>query len=157
MESAAASRSTAGRSFASCNATTSAFCSRSTRAIASRRPSPPFQMFHVRTRVLLFAREIVRRLRCAAVAPLAIAEEARQLGGERLAREVLLREIVASLLELLDVCRSLRIGRHGLAHLLGVRLRCFLQLGRVDRGAEERAEPVAERQRSARARRERDE
>ena len=53
--------------------------------------------------VLLLARKVVRRLRAAAVAALAVAQEARELRGERLAGDVLLREIVAPLLELLDV------------------------------------------------------
>src|SRR3954471_4055271 len=159
MPSRAASLSTAGRSFASWSAITSASLARSTRSISRSRPSPPFQMFQVRTRTrpraLLLAREVVRRLRPAAVAALALAEEARELGGDRLAGDVLSRDLVGALLELLDVCRGLLVGGHRLAHLLRVLVGGGLELARVDRGAEQRAEPVAERERRARARRER--
>src|SRR3954451_3518678 len=107
MPSRRASLSTAGRSFASWSATTSAWCARSTRSISRSRPSPPFQMFQVRTRTrpraLLLAREVVRRLRPAPAAPLARAGEARELVGDRLAGDVLSRDLVGPLLELLDL------------------------------------------------------
>src|SRR4051812_11403457 len=159
MPSRRASLSTAGRSFASWSATTSAWCARSTRSISRSRPSPPFQMFQVRTRTrpraLLLAREVVGRLRAAAVAALALAEEARELGGDRLAGDVVSRDLVGALLELLDIRRGLLVGGDGLAHLLRVLVRGGLELARVDRGAEQRAKPIAERECRARARRER--
>src|SRR5919199_5182472 len=94
----------------------------------------------------------------AAVVLLALAQVARQLGGDRVARgDVELDpELVASLLELLDVGLRLRVGGDGLAHLLAVRLRRLLQLGRVDRRPEQLAQPPAERERRTRAGGERD-
>src|SRR5439155_13243235 len=50
----------------------------------------------------------------------------------------------------------LRVRGDGLRDLLRVRVDRFLELGGVDLGAEERAQPLAEGKRSARARRKRD-
>ena len=68
----------------------------------------------------------------------------------------LLGERVGALLELLDVRRGVRVGGDGLRDLLRVVLGRLGQLARVDLGAEQVGEPVAERQRRLRARRQRD-
>ena len=93
-----------------------------------------------------------------AVVLLALAQVARELGGERVAgrKVLLLLDLLGALLELLDVRRGLGVGGDGLAHLLGVRLARLFELVRVDLRLEQLAEPVAERERGARARRERD-
>ena len=96
------------------------------------------------------------------VAVLAVAQEARQLGRERLARRQVglvldhLVDRVGPPLELLDVRGRLGIRGDRLADLLGVDLLRLLELAELDRDAEQLAEPVAERARRARARRERD-
>ena len=103
---------------------------------------------------LLLARAVV------AVLGVALAQEARELGGERVAgREVLVLlevELVGAPLELGDVGRGLLVGRDRLGHLLGVRLLRLRELRRVDLDPEQLPEPVAERAGGARARRERD-
>ena len=99
-----------------------------------------------------------RRRRRRLVLLLALAQVARQLGGERLAgRQIFGRlEHVDAPLELLDVRRRLRVGRDRLAHLLAVLLRRLLELVEVDVDAQQLAEASHERERGARARRERD-
>src|SRR3954452_12961128 len=73
---------------------------------------------------------------------LALAKEARELGGERVAR----REVVRSLehvdapLELLDVLRRLGVGGNRFAHLLAVLLGRLLELGEIDVGLNQLAE-----------------
>ena len=64
----------------------------------------------------------------------ALAEEARQLGGEALAGRELFGRFhhVDAALELLDVRGRLGVGRDRLAHLLAVLLRRLLELGDVD-------------------------
>ena len=108
-------------------------------------------------RGLLLARAVV-----AALLAVALAQEARQLGGERVAggKLLLLDELldrVRAPLELLDVRRGLGIGRDRLAHLLGVRLLGLGELARrrLARRAGRRAarRALARRAGSARARR----
>src|SRR5207244_11435920 len=90
-------------------------------------------------------------LAVSAAALLVLAEEPRQLRGEALAgRQVDLgAELVGPLLELLDVRRGLVVVGDGLRHLLAVGLDRRLELRRVDGGAEERPQALAERQRGA--------
>src|SRR5690348_4363803 len=89
---------------------------------------------------------------------LALAEEARELGRERVARGELFFRLhqVDAPLELLDVRRRLRVGRDGLRHLLVVLVGGLLELLEIDLGAEQLAETAAKRERRARAWRERD-
>src|SRR4051794_33146794 len=65
---------------------------------------------------------------------LALAEEARELGREGIARRqvALVRQLVGPALELLDVGGGVLVGRHCLAHLLDIRLALHLELARVD-------------------------
>src|SRR5205823_169538 len=89
----------------------------------------------------------------------ALAQEARQLGGEGIARRklaFLLLERVDAPLELLDVGRRLLVRGDRLADLLLVALRRLLELLDVDLEADQAAEPLAERDGRARARRQRD-
>ena len=83
-----------------------------------------------RRRQLLAAGDVV-----VAVLALAVAQELRELGRERVSRRQvrLLGERVGALLELLDVRRGVRIGRDRLRDLLRVVLGRLGQLGRVDR------------------------
>ena len=87
-----------------------------------------------------------------AVLGVALAQEARQLGGERVARRqvlVLLEvELVGAALELRDVGRRLLVGGDRLGHLLGVGLLRLGELGRVDR---RRRAAAPSRSQSARA------
>src|SRR5438046_5821005 len=93
-----------------------------------------------------------------AVATLTLAQEARELRCQRLARrEVLLvLEQLSTLLELVDVRLCLVVGRDRFGHLLAVALRGLLELGRIDLRPEYAAETLTQRQRGTRARRERD-
>src|SRR5437773_8673920 len=89
----------------------------------------------------------------------ALAQEARQLGRESVARRklaFLLHERVDAPLELLDVGRSLLVRGDRLADLLLVALRRLLELVDVDLEADQAAEPLAERNRRPGARRQRD-
>src|SRR5919204_1730963 len=87
---------------------------------------------------------------------LALAQEPRQLRGDGVPRgDVEPRaELVHPLLELLHVRLRVRVGRDGLGHLVAVALDRLLELAGVDPRAEQVAEPLAERERGARARRE---
>ena len=81
---------------------------------------------------------------------LALAEEAGQLGGERLARRQLafldqLVDRVGAALELLDVRGGLGVAGDRVRHLLGVFLLRVRELGDVDRGTDEISETLAER------------
>ncbi len=93
-----------------------------------------------------------------AVALLALAQETRQLGGERLPRGelALTLELVGAALELVDVGRRVLVGCDRLAHLLQVDAACLLELGRVERHVEQRRQPVTERLGGARRRGQRD-
>src|SRR5205814_7470523 len=77
--------------------------------------------------------------------------------GERLAgRDLLLVvEDLRALLELGDVGGSLVVGRNRFADLLAVALRGFVELAGLDRRAEDVTEALAERERGARAGRQR--
>src|SRR5437667_9721040 len=89
----------------------------------------------------------------------ALAQEARQLGSEGIARRklaFLLLERVDAPLELLDVGRRLLVRGDRLADLLLVALRRLLELLDVDLEADQAAEPLAERNRRPWARRQRD-
>src|SRR5205085_4270554 len=90
---------------------------------------------------------------------LALPQEARQLGGERLAGgdlALVVDELVDALLELGNVCGRVGVGGDGLADLLAVLLGRLLELLHVDVDVEQLAEAADERERGARARRERD-
>src|SRR5262249_35340173 len=91
-----------------------------------------------------------------AVLALALAEVARQLGGEGVAGRKLglLLDRVGPPLELLDVRGGLLVAGDRLADLLLVCLGRPVELGRVDLDLHQAAETVAERGRSTRARRE---
>src|SRR2546425_11574134 len=78
-----------------------------------------------------------------AVPGLALAQVARELGGEGIARrqlEVLL-DRVRPVLELLDVRGGLFVAGNRLADLLLVRLSGLVELGRVDLGVEQGPQP----------------
>src|SRR5437588_1632501 len=96
--------------------------------------------------------------RGAAAVLLTLAEEARQLGGDRVTgRDIELRaELVHALLELLHVGLRVRVGGDRFGDLLAVALDGLLELAGVDGGAQELAEPLAEGERRARARRQGD-
>ena len=92
-----------------------------------------------------------------AVLAVPLAQEARELGGQRLARrDVLLVELVRPPLEILDIGLRVRVGGDRPGHLLGVALGGLTQLLDVDLDPEDVAEPLAESERGARARRQRD-
>src|SRR4051812_29196367 len=91
------------------------------------------------------------------VAVLAVAQEARELGGDRIARRQvgLLRDLVGTTLELGDVGRRLLVGGHRFAPLLLVGVRSLVKLGGIDIRLEQLRKPIDERLRRARRRRQR--
>src|SRR5215211_1612028 len=92
-----------------------------------------------------------------AVLAVPFAEEAGELGGERVARgEIGLVELVRARLQLVDIGLGIRVGRNRTTDLLDVALGRLLELLHVDLDLEQRAESFAECERGSRARRERD-
>jgi hypothetical protein len=86
----------------------------------------------------------------------ALAQEARQLGRERVARRqiLFLAEQIDAAFELLDVRGGVGVGRDRFAHLLAVLVGRRLEVLGVDVELHQLAEAVDERERGARARRE---
>ncbi len=101
------------------------------------RPARPRRTPRSTRRTLEHARRALRR-GGRRVVGLAVAQEARQLGGERLARRQIgllaqLVDRVGPAFELFDVGGRLRVRRDRLGDLLRVDLFCLLELGQVDR------------------------
>src|SRR5439155_26049365 len=87
-------------------------------------------------------------------AAFALTQEARELGGKRLAgrKTFVVVEELRPLLQLGDICGRLVVRRNRFADLFAVELRRLIELARVDLGAQDVAQTLAERERGPRAR-----